>query len=170
MPTKPYTGSCHCRLITFAVHLDLSTAKTSKCNCSICFKTRAWEITVSPSAFFLNPSEPSVSEDNSSEQPTQEHGASGDKGSEANSESNLTDYTFNSHQVHHLFCKVCGVRPFGRGYWTHGGLGEFVSVNVACLEGVEDEVLRELAAEGKVVYRDGRKGRWGERPEVVEYL
>jgi hypothetical protein len=160
MPTKPYTGSCHCRLINFTVHLDLSTAKTSKCNCSICFRTRAWEITVSPSAFSLNPS---ASEESSEE----DHE---DKSRETTNSSNLTDYTFNSHQVHHLFCKVCGVRPFGRGYWTHGGLGEFVSVNVACLEGVEDEVLRELAAEGKVVYRDGRKGRWGERPEVVEYL
>jgi hypothetical protein len=158
MPTKPYTGSCHCRLITFTVHLDLSTVKTSKCNCSICLKTRAWEITVSPSDFSLNP--PGAGENKSSEEQIKE----------GSTESNLTDYTFGSHQVHHLFCKVCGVRPFGRGYWAHGGLGEFVSVNAACLDGVGDDILRELAGYGRVVFRDGREGRFRERPGVVEFL
>jgi hypothetical protein len=47
-------------------------------------------------------------------------------------------------------------------------LGEFVSVNVVCLEGVGDEVLEGLAE--RVVFRDGREGRFGERPAVVGHL
>ena len=138
MAPKLYTGTCHCTLITYTCLLDLSSPTTSsgKCNCSICFKTRAWEFTLSPSDFTLNPS----------------------------SEQHLTDYTFGSGKVHHLFCNVCGVRAFGRGEWKH--LGQFVSVNVVCLEGVGDDILAGL----EVVYRNGREDKWGERPGVVGHL
>lgn len=139
MPLQPYTGSCHCGLITFTAQLDLSSMSTGKCNCSICLKTRAWELTIPPENFSLSPS----------------------------SSQHLTDYTFGTHQVHHLFCKVCGVRPFGRGDWP-GWLGEFVSVNVACLEGVGDEVLAELKE--RCVLRNGREGKWGEEPEITTHM
>ena len=66
--------------------------------------------------------------------------------------------------MQHLFCKVCGVRAFGRGEWKE--LGEFVSVNVVCLEGISDEELVGL----EVVFRDGREDEWGERPGVVGHL
>ncbi|KAM0708915.1 hypothetical protein Q7P35_002951 [Cladosporium inversicolor] len=136
MAPKTYTGSCHCRLITFTATIDLLTTPSSKCNCSICLKTRAWEFTLSPSAFSLSPG----------------------------SEAHLTDYRFGAKEVQHLFCKVCGVRPFGRGEWKE--LGEFVSVNVVCLEGVSDEELVGL----RVIYRNGREDEWGERPKVVGHL
>lgn len=136
MAPKTYTGSCHCRLILFTCTLDLSTTPTSKCNCSICSRTRAWEITLPPSSFSLSPS----------------------------SEAHLTDYRFGDRKVSHLFCKVCGVRAFGRGEW--GALGEFVSVNVVCLEGISDEELVGL----EVIYRDGREGRFGEKPAVTGHL
>lgn len=137
MPPKSYTGSCHCKAIRFTTTLDLTNTLTGKCNCSICFKTRAWEFTISPSDFHLNP----------------------------DSEQHLTDYTFGTKQVHHLFCKVCGVRAFGRGDWP-GWLGEFVSVSVVCLDGVGDE---ELAALG-TVWRNGREEKWGEEPVVKTHL
>lgn len=136
MPLKTYTGSCHCSLIFFTCTLDLTATPTSKCNCSICFATRAWEITLLPSSFTLSPS----------------------------SEQYLTDYRFGDKKVQHLFCKVCGVRPFGRGEWR--GLGQFVSVNVVCLEGIGDEELEGL----EVVFRDGRVDKWGEKPAVVGHL
>ena len=27
-------------------------------------------------------------------------------------EDELTEYTFNKHVVHHLFCSICGIQPF----------------------------------------------------------
>lgn len=77
----------------------------------------------------------------------------------------LTDYTFGSKRVHHLFCKSCGVRSFGRGDLP-GWLGEFVAVSVVCLEGVSDAEMAGL----EVVFRNGREDRYGEEPAVTGHL
>ncbi|KAM0712192.1 hypothetical protein Q7P37_011286 [Cladosporium fusiforme] len=141
MPLTPYKGSCHCGLIRFTAHLDFSTQRTSKCNCSSCQKTRAWEITCPPSHFQLE---------------------------DPSSEAHLTDYTFGSHQAHHLFCSRCGVRAFGRVDAWPGVEGGFVSVSVACLDGVADEELVKWGE--RVVFRNGREGRFREEPAVTGYL
>ena len=49
-------------------------------------------------------------------------------------ESNLTDYLFNKHAIHHLFCKTCGTKSFARG---EGPKGPTVAINVRCLDGFE---------------------------------
>lgn len=54
-------------------------------------------------------------------------------------EADLTEYRFNKKVIHHLFCKTCGVRSFGRGTGPDGS--EMVAINVRCLDGVDPDTL-----------------------------
>jgi hypothetical protein len=63
-----------------------------------------------------------------------------------------------------MFCKRCGIKPFGRG--RAEALGEFYGVNVACIDNVSDEEL----AQAPVVYEDGRHDRWDRPPAETRHL
>jgi len=133
--SKTYTGSCHCGAVRYEVELDFA-AGTSKCNCSICRKTRAWSAIVKPAAFRL-----------------------------LQGESALSDYQFGGKNGHHLFCKQCGVRPFGRGYVEQIG-GDYVSINLACLDNASDEEL----STAPVQFMNGRDNDWFNKPRETRYL
>jgi hypothetical protein len=59
----------------------------------------------------------------------------------------LTDYQFNKHNVHHLFCSTCGIQSFGRGTAPDGRA--IVAINVRCLDGVEVSSVTVTNVDGK---------------------
>ena len=48
----------------------------------------------------------------------------------------MTEYQFNKHVIHHLFCATCGVQSFARGKRPSDG-ADVVAVNARCLAGVD---------------------------------
>ena len=138
---KTYHGSCHCGAVRFEAAIDLA-ATTSRCNCSICAKARFWKSVIKADAFRLL------------------------EGADA-----LTEYRFGSGRILHLFCKNCGVKPFGRvrmdmEFNGRQMRGEFYAVNVACLD---DATVEELA-NAPVIYEDGRHDDYQHPPAETRYL
>jgi len=131
---KTYAGSCHCGAVRFECDLDFA-AGTSRCNCSVCAKGRFWKAIVQADAFRLK------------------------QGADA-----LVDYTFGSRSIHHLFCRNCGIKPFGRGRLDE--IGDFVAINVACL----DDATPEELAQAPVRFQDGRNGAWDSPPAEIRHL
>lgn len=62
-------------------------------------------------------------------------------------ENNLTDYLFNKHVIHHLFCRTCGIESFARGVGPDGT--PTVAINARCLDGVEPDELRPTRVDGR---------------------
>ncbi len=120
MALKTYAGSCHCGAVRFTADIDLAKG-TTRCNCSICSKTRAWFAIVKGDHFHLI------------------------AGADA-----LADYQWTppgkpAPHLHYRFCKTCGVRAFAQGEQESG---VFYAVAISTLEGADAD---ELAASIKYV-------------------
>ena len=102
----------------------------TRCNCSICVKTAATSVLLKPAEFKL-----------------------------VSGEAALGTYEWGSKMSRRYFCKHCGVHCFGRGHLEELG-GDFVSVNVNCVDDVDVSKLR-------ILHWDGRHNNWmaGARPE-----
>ena len=93
------------------------------CNCSICSKTGTLLAFLPATAFDL------VS------------------GADA-----LADYQFGKKRLHHLFCRHCGIRSFGRGATPDGTA--MVAVNVRCLDGVDVDAVQVQRFDGRSLPMD----------------
>lgn len=59
----------------------------------------------------------------------------------------LGDYQFGQKMIHHHFCTLCGMAPFGRGKMPDGT--PIRAVNVRCLEGVDPASFKVTHFDGK---------------------
>ena len=93
-------------------------AQAIACNCSICSKQGLWLTFVKPTQFKL-----------------------------LNGLDAVSDYRFNKHVIHHVFCRTCGVESFARGKAKDGT--DMFAVNVRCLDDVDITKLSPRPFEGK---------------------
>jgi len=116
--TQRYTGGCQCGKVRYEVTLDLSQPVIS-CNCSRCGRLGSL-LAFAPAADFKLLS----------------------------GETDLTEYQFNKHVIHHLFCSTCGIQSFARGKRPTDG-ADVVAVNARCLDGVEPDALPVKKVDGR---------------------
>ena len=57
-----------------------------------------------------------------------------------------TDFQFNKHVIHHLFCSTCGIQSFARGKGPDGQ--EMIAINVRCLDGVDPDSFKVKKFDG----------------------
>ncbi len=112
-----HDGGCQCGRVRYQVELDLD-APVISCNCSMCGRSGTL-LAFAPGAKFKLQS----------------------------GEDSLTDYVFNKHVIHHLFCKVCGIKSFARGTAPDGS--PTVAINTRCLDDVDLERLNVKKFDGK---------------------
>jgi hypothetical protein len=117
---KTHTGGCHCAHVQFEVKADI--VQVAECNCSICRKRGALWTFVPADQF------------------TPHQGAD-------TASSELSDYQFGKKNIHHLFCRHCGVAAFSRGKGQDGR--EMIAVNVRCLDDVDLASLKVTPFDGK---------------------
>ena len=139
---RTYHGSCHCGAVRYEAVLDLSR-ETLRCNCTFCRKTRLWKVFVLGDDFRLLAGEDMLSDYRAPE-------------------SNWPDGN-----IHHYFCRHCGVRGFSRGYLDFAPFnGWFHAVSIATLDDASDEEL----ASARVRYENGRDDDHDNAPAETRYL
>jgi hypothetical protein len=115
--TETRQGGCHCGAVRYTVALERH-AKALSCNCSMCGRAGTLLSFVPAERFHL----------------LQGDGAT-------------TDYLFNKHHIHHLFCRTCGIKSFARAAGRDGQ--EMVAVNARCLDGFEPAQFQVTEFDGR---------------------
>src|SRR5690348_16371661 len=111
-----HTGACHCKAVRYEVELDL-TQPVLECNCTHCDMKGMLLAFVPADTFTL-----------------------------LSGEDDLTTYKFNKAHISHMFCKICGAQPFGKGT---GPNGPMVAINVRTLDGVDTGTLPRKQFNGR---------------------
>lgn len=140
MSKKHYQGSCHCKAARYEADIDLAKG-TERCNCSLCWKARAWFIIIGGGDFQLL------------------------TGPDEIGEYRWTPVGHPEPSLTYGFCKHCGVRIYATGDDPSLG-GRFYAVNIPTLDDVDKD---ELAA-APLKFNDGLHDRPDRRPEDVRML
>ena len=124
MSQTHFHGSCHCKAVRFEVALDLSKG-THRCNCSLCWKARAWFAIAGGDDHVLT------------------HGAE-----------DLGRYAWvppgkGRSILAYRFCRRCGVRVYAEGELESLG-GRFHAVHIPAL----DDASRDELAEAPLFFND----------------
>lgn len=61
----------------------------------------------------------------------------------------MTTYTFNKHNIHHMFCKTCGIKVVGQGTDPKGN--KISAINLRCVEGLEFDKLHVQHYDGRAL-------------------
>jgi hypothetical protein len=110
MSQVTHKGSCHCGAVSYEVDAD-EDLRVTECNCSICSRSGYLHLIVDKEQFRL-----------------------------LSGKDKLTEYTFDTHEAKHLFCKTCGIKSF----YIPRSHPEGYSVNVRCLD---DSTIRSMHIE-----------------------
>jgi hypothetical protein len=105
-----FQGSCHCGAVTFTVDAELPE-KALSCNCSICRRKGSLLAFFPVDAFTLN-----------------------------SGQDRLTTYLFNSRQIHHQFCQVCGSEAFAHAKTPDGN--QMYAINLRCVPDLDLDKLQ----------------------------
>ncbi len=108
-------GGCHCGAVRFSVQCP-DAVEVEDCNCSVCAKTGFVHLIVPQARFRIL------------------------QGAER-----LTSYRFNTGVAEHLFCSVCGVKP----WYIPRSNPDGVDVNVRCLDDGHGLALTVVAFDGR---------------------
>lgn len=117
---QTHLGGCQCGKVRYEVALDLDQPVIS-CNCSRCGRLGSLLSFAPANEFKL-----------------------------ISGEGDMTEYQFNKHAIHHLFCATCGIQSFARGVNPKNG-AEMAAVNVRCLDNIDVDVLKVHKMDGRSV-------------------
>lgn len=59
----------------------------------------------------------------------------------------MTEYQFNRHNIHHLFCSACGIQSFARGKRPDGA--EMIAINARCVDDIDLDKLTVKKIDGR---------------------
>ncbi|MDQ0315085.1 GFA family protein [Amorphus orientalis] len=104
--SDPQTYTGGCQCGAVRYEVDIAIDKVNACNCSRCGKLGSL-LAFTPAENFRLKTDKAA----------------------------LTEYQFNTHAIHHLFCSTCGIQSFALGTAPNGM--EMAAINVRCLDGVD---------------------------------
>ncbi len=112
-----YSGGCQCGNVRYEVALDLG-GPVMACNCSRCGKLGTLLAFAPAKDFKL-----------------------------VSGENEVTEFLFNKHAIHHLFCSTCGIQSYSRGKGPDGT--QMIAINARCLDGVDVGSLQVKTFNGR---------------------